>query len=222
MQAGPTTWRSLDYDSCTVAELKRFCIQRGVNLGAGRVRDWRKKIYVEALEQEDESETFDFLGLPKELRIMIYELLLVRDNPKKVLPTSQIDDLGPQLRNIPELKCHPQILAMSRFIHAEADAVFTSKNTLTLAFRSYIKTAKLRERCEEASLGGTWRDERHPQLMTLDHMKAVFPGQRVAKFSNVRIAVAVCTRSEHCVGLIMALRCMCAISWIKTRSNTCF
>jgi len=47
--------------------------------------------------------------------------------------------------------------------------------------------------------------------MTLDRMKAGFPGQRVARFSNVRIAVAVCTRSEHCVGLIMALRCMCAI-----------
>ncbi|PPJ52245.1 hypothetical protein CBER1_10514 [Cercospora berteroae] len=66
----------LNYDQCSVAELRAFCVARGL-VSSQEAKRLRVSNLILKLNEADDGETFNhFLDLPAELRVYIYELYL--------------------------------------------------------------------------------------------------------------------------------------------------
>jgi len=109
----------LDYSSCSLGELLTFCHNRSVQLLGNVSHD----TLVAALGRQDRKDRFDFLGLPVELRNLVYEGLLVDKRERRVQAST-----GHKARYVLPLKCHRQILATKRRTYKEAKPVFVSEN----------------------------------------------------------------------------------------------
>ncbi|KAF7191941.1 hypothetical protein HII31_06751 [Pseudocercospora fuligena] len=82
----------LVYESCSLEELKNFCLNRGLHAGRlseARTESHAKRNLVSRLEAADEGAKFEyFLDLPAELRVRIHEFYLshLRSKTKELFP----------------------------------------------------------------------------------------------------------------------------------------
>jgi len=104
---------------------------------------------VAALGRQDRKDRFDSLGLPVELRNLVYEGLLVDKRERRVQAST-----GLKARHVLPLKCHRQILATNRRTYKEAKAVFVSENkglclfsTCRYGAGAVVTEAHLEDRC---------------------------------------------------------------------------
>jgi hypothetical protein len=100
---------ALDYSSCTIEELRQFCLDR---LGSAPVRDASKEDIIHHLHQADKEAQFPrFTELPAELRNRVYQELLMVERSRY-----KRDHLW------------PQILSVSKQLYAEAEDVLYADN----------------------------------------------------------------------------------------------
>lgn len=109
-----TTGLNVDYDRCTIAELRKFTLERGL---ASPSLPFKAE-YIKILVKADRDATFRFMDLPAEMRNEIYEYLLI-------LPG------GEPVRN----NCHTSILRTCKEIYGEARSILYEGNTVKCAFR---------------------------------------------------------------------------------------
>lgn len=107
------TGLAVDYDRCTVAELKRFTQDRGLPFP----RIPFKVEYIKILAKADREATFRFMDLPAEMRNEVYEYLLV-------LPGG-----NPDCNN-----CDTSILQTCKEIYDEAKSILYEENTVECSF----------------------------------------------------------------------------------------
>lgn len=119
------TW-SLDYETCTTDELRKFLEERtGTALDEGqlqKVRDHGSCPLIDRLQQMDREATFPrFMELAPELRLGVYEALLIAV------------ESTPKHKEVSTL--HPAVLRTSKQVYSEAVPVLYKKNK----FRAVVK-----------------------------------------------------------------------------------
>jgi hypothetical protein len=141
----------LNYDNCSLKELRAFIEDR-----TGAAANERE-ILAAHLRKMDQTRTFPrFMELPPELRVNIYEALLV-DNRAR-------DEKGWLLDDRDKCKLHTAVLRTSKQVYSEARPVLYSKNKFSVR------------------IGHTWRCSRDPGSRRID-LRVVRPG---AEFSYHR------------------------------------
>ena len=108
-----STTRSLDYHSCSVADLCNFLLSR-TTLTLATIRKLNKAKLISRLNKLDTHRAFRrFMDLPPELRLNVYEQLL-------------------SIHGEENGKHHSALLRVSKAIHSEAEPVLYCKNSFSM------------------------------------------------------------------------------------------
>jgi len=169
----------LDYASCTVEELRRFQLDRHVQVDVQASRAALEG----ALVDQDAQDTSDFYRHPAELRHVVYEELLV---DKRDLSLRESGQCMSQARY--ETRCHPQILAASRQTFKEAASIFTARTLLT-SFYHRSQSTMIRSHWPEirANIGGRIAVEEG--LLDYTQIKRYIANSRIATFRNLHVSI---------------------------------
>jgi len=120
----PSSFRPT-YGLCGTEDLKALAKCRGIAMPEQSTRIQ----YIEALKNRDDTETFEFMELPAEIRNMIYERIIV--NPA----TEEIHLHRLPLSAPPKVKRDLSILRVCRQIYQEASGVMIATHGLICAFQ---------------------------------------------------------------------------------------
>jgi hypothetical protein len=112
---------ALKYESCTKAEIWKFCKQRHAPVGKAH-RKISKRKCIKALRNLDQQATFPFFSISAELRLMVYPYLLTHDHGGDRKPASE---------------AFPQILRGSKLCYKEARDILYDRSSLTLTILEY-------------------------------------------------------------------------------------
>lgn len=107
------------YRRCSKPELIKFAHDRGLHVRSSGAQQKRplKRDLILALRAADNDRSFRFLGLPPELRDMVYREVLTIQSPSA--PGSSP-------------KCHPQILRTSKAVNQEASGILYGFNVIEI------------------------------------------------------------------------------------------
>lgn len=113
------------YQSSTLEELRDFWLARQSNPQIPSSWMYRRQ-FIERLQLLDREATFDFMALPPELRKEVYRELLLRRSSK---PGSN------QRASVRQIKCFPNIMQVSKQVHAEASEVLYGERKFVISIR---------------------------------------------------------------------------------------
>ncbi|SMQ51486.1 unnamed protein product [Zymoseptoria tritici ST99CH_1A5] len=122
---------ALDYKCYAPADLRSFCVQRGIYDQSRR--DMVKSTYVSALRTQDRQATFRFFDLPPELRVVVYSMLLNHQRGDKVGRTKTLASIA-----------YPQILRASKLCYREARGVLYQQSSLTMKVSTWDERLRVR------------------------------------------------------------------------------
>jgi hypothetical protein len=113
----------LKYHLYSPNDLRKFCVQRGIL--DQNSRQYVRDTYIRKLKAHDRKTTFNFMGLPPELRLMVYSKLLRYQRSH----TEHNDTREYSM----DSKAYPQILRVSKLCYKEARGILYQQSSLTIA-----------------------------------------------------------------------------------------